>query len=106
MLTHFCIDKAHFSVSGRWRLLLVDASELELVEDERLILARPVLVALDAAALHRRREHDDGGAELLPHALPEVGRRVRQRALCGDVAVDDARRSDLHLHSREQRVAQ
>ena len=43
---------------------------------------RPVLVALDASALLQAREHDDGGAALLPHQPPEVRQGLGQRALC------------------------
>jgi hypothetical protein len=42
---------------------------------------RPILVAFDARALLQPREHDDGGAALLPHQAPEVGQRLWQRSL-------------------------
>ena len=42
---------------------------------------RPVLVALDARPLLQPREHDDGGAALLPHHPPEVGKGLRQGTL-------------------------
>ena len=41
----------------------------------------PVLVTLDPAALHHSGEHDDERALLLPGHVPELGARVRQRAL-------------------------
>lgn len=48
-------------------------------------LFRPVAVAQLLSVLGEAREHDHDDAALLPHHLPEVGRRVRHRAGGGDV---------------------
>lgn len=49
------------------------------VDDVLPVLQRPVLAALDAAALHGARRHHDHQRALLPHHAPEVTERLRQR---------------------------
>ena len=51
------------------------------------------------------REHDDERTALLPAHVPEVGGRVRERPLCGDVARHDARRAGRHRDPRGVYVA-
>lgn len=68
-------------------------------EEEEGLSPRPVLVALGPTLLDRRRQHNNSGAELLPDHEPEVGGRVAERALAGDVPVDYSRAGDLHLNS-------
>ena len=77
---------------------LLETGDLQVSERRRVVEVWPVLVALDAAALDVGGEHDDERAVLLPHHLPEVERRVGQRALRRDVAVHDARAGNLHLN--------
>ena len=48
-------------------------------------LFRPVAMAQLLSVLGEAREHDHNDAALLPHHLPEVGRRVRHGAGGGDV---------------------
>lgn len=53
----------------------------EVPVDLALVVAeRPVLSALDAAALHRARRHHHHQRALLPHHAPEVAERLREGA--------------------------
>jgi len=69
----------------------------------RLVDVWPVLVTLDSAALYVRRQHDHQRRTLVPHHLPEVVRRLRQRSLRRDVAIDHSRPWNLHLQSQNVR---
>ena len=56
------------------------------------------------SSLHLGSEHDHHRGALLPGHLPEVCAGVGQRALAGDVAVNQAGGRDLHLRGAEPGV--
>lgn len=46
---------------------------------------RPVTMTQNNVVLHQSGQHDDYHTALLPHHLPEIRRRLRQRSLCCNV---------------------
>jgi len=63
---------------------------------------RPVLVTLDTATLHVRRQHHDQRWSLVPNHRPKVVRCLRERALCCNVPIDHSRSRNLHLQATER----
>ena len=66
--------------------VVLDAGHFQPPVFQRFVQVRPVLVALDPAALDDRREHDDQGRLTFPSHVPEIGTCRSQRPLSRDVS--------------------